>query len=75
MAKELEDAKALLIVNMGPSVCGFTESNLKQLEKFNKYLHKNGLRIIAFPCDQFFAKGVGQNGMYANKDKAPPEVY
>ena len=59
LAKELQGAKALMIVNMGPDVCGFTAAHLTQLSEFYDKLHRRGLRIIAFPCDQFHAKGVG----------------
>ncbi|KAL7293729.1 hypothetical protein TKK_0012799 [Trichogramma kaykai] len=43
----------LLIVNVA-SKCGLTENNYKQLnELHDKYAESKGLRILAFPCNQF----------------------
>ncbi|KAF7991978.1 hypothetical protein HCN44_010779 [Aphidius gifuensis] len=42
----------LIVVNVA-SECGLTDTNYKQLvELFDKY-EKDGLRILAFPCNQF----------------------
>ncbi|XP_039278354.1 probable phospholipid hydroperoxide glutathione peroxidase isoform X2 [Nilaparvata lugens] len=43
----------LLIVNVA-SKCGFTASNYKELAELDeKYRESKGLRILAFPCNQF----------------------
>jgi len=43
----------LIIVNVA-SKCGFTCVNYEQLtELFDKYSENEGLRILAFPCNQF----------------------
>lgn len=43
----------VLIVNVA-SKCGLTDSNYKQLvELYDKYKDKEGLRILAFPSNQF----------------------
>ncbi|XP_046481464.1 uncharacterized protein [Neodiprion pinetum] len=43
----------LLIVNVA-SKCGLTSSNYKELnELHDKYAETKGLRILAFPCNQF----------------------
>ncbi|KAI5644606.1 glutathione peroxidase domain-containing protein [Phthorimaea operculella] len=42
-----------IIVNVA-SQCGFTDTNYKQLnELYDKYSATKGLRILAFPCNQF----------------------
>lgn len=44
--------KVLIIVNVA-SQCGYTDNHYKQLnELYDKYYEK-GLRILAFPCNQF----------------------
>jgi phospholipid-hydroperoxide glutathione peroxidase len=49
----------LIIVNVA-SNCGLTETNYKQLQElYNKYSEKNGLRILAFPCNQFAGQEPG----------------
>ncbi|RWS07248.1 glutathione peroxidase-like isoform X2, partial [Dinothrombium tinctorium] len=48
----------VLIVNVA-SNCGFTKSNYKQLnELYDKY-ENAGLRILAFPCNQFLNQEPG----------------
>lgn len=42
----------LLIVNVA-SKCGLTSSNYAQLVKLDEQFHDKGLRILAFPCNQF----------------------
>ena len=44
--------KVVLIVNVA-SQCAFTPSNLDQLKTLHENYHKQGLRILAFPCNQF----------------------
>lgn len=42
-----------IVVNVA-SKCGHTKSNYEQfVELFDKYSSKKGLRILAFPCNQF----------------------
>ena len=49
----------LIIVNVASS-CGLTESNYKQLQSlYEKYGEKEGLRILAFPCNQFAGQEPG----------------
>ena len=42
----------LLIVNVA-SNCGFTKNNYKQLNELYEKYEKDGLKILAFPCNQF----------------------
>ncbi|XP_065216321.1 uncharacterized protein Gtpx isoform X2 [Planococcus citri] len=42
----------LLVVNVA-SKCGLTKSNYEQLVKIDDQLRSRGLRILAFPCNQF----------------------
>lgn len=42
----------LLIVNVA-SKCGLTSSNYEQLAKLDEQYREKGLRILAFPCNQF----------------------
>lgn len=49
----------LIIVNVA-SNCGLTDINYKQLQKlYNKYNEKEGLRILAFPSNQFAGQEPG----------------
>lgn len=49
----------LIIVNVA-SNCGLTETNYKQLVKlYEKYGESKGLRILAFPCNQFAGQEPG----------------
>lgn len=48
-----------IIVNVA-SQCGLTANNYKQLnELFEKYAEEKGLRILAFPCNQFAGQEPG----------------
>lgn len=49
----------LIVVNVA-SNCGLTERNYKQLQQlYEKYSEKEGLRILAFPCNQFAGQEPG----------------
>lgn len=51
----------LIIVNVA-SNCGLTDTNYKQLQQlYNKYSEKEGLRILAFPCNQFAGQEPGNS--------------
>jgi glutathione peroxidase len=48
----------LIVVNVA-SNCGFTKTNYKELnEIYDKYEEK-GLKILAFPCNQFLGQEPG----------------
>ncbi|XP_021185098.2 uncharacterized protein LOC110372599 isoform X1 [Helicoverpa armigera] len=48
-----------IIVNVA-SQCGLTANNYKQLnEMYEKYAEEKGLRILAFPCNQFAGQEPG----------------
>ncbi|XP_056632013.1 phospholipid hydroperoxide glutathione peroxidase-like [Diorhabda sublineata] len=50
-----------IIVNVA-SKCGHTKSNYEQfVEIFDKYSKEKGLRILAFPCNQFGKQEPGDN--------------
>ncbi|XP_066152414.1 uncharacterized protein [Euwallacea fornicatus] len=50
-----------IIINVA-SKCGHTASNYKQLvELYNKYSEAKGLKILAFPCNQFGEQEPGDN--------------
>ncbi|XP_060520009.1 uncharacterized protein LOC132698127 [Cylas formicarius] len=50
-----------IIVNVA-SKCGYTKSNYEQLvELYNKYSKDKGLRILAFPCNQFGSQEPGDS--------------
>ena len=51
--------KVLLIVNTA-SECGFTPQ-YEGLEKLHQQYFEQGLRILAFPCNQFGAQEPGEN--------------
>lgn len=53
------EGKALLIVNTA-SKCGFTPQYEDLQKLYNEY-HKEGLEILAFPCDQFGNQEPGDN--------------
>ncbi|XP_054277569.1 uncharacterized protein LOC128996334 [Macrosteles quadrilineatus] len=51
----------LLIVNVA-SECGFTDENYEELVELDKkYRESKGLRILAFPCNQFGEQEPGTN--------------
>ncbi|GBP19186.1 Probable phospholipid hydroperoxide glutathione peroxidase [Eumeta japonica] len=50
-----------IIVNVA-SQCGLTANNYKQLnELYDKYAESKGLRILAFPCNQFAGQEPGNS--------------
>ncbi|XP_060520010.1 uncharacterized protein LOC132698128 [Cylas formicarius] len=50
-----------IIVNVA-SQCGYTKTNYEELvELFNMYGESKGLRILAFPCNQFGGQEPGSN--------------
>jgi glutathione peroxidase len=49
--------KVLLIVNVA-SRCGFT-SQYKDLEALHREYHKEGVRVLGFPCNQFLNQEPG----------------
>ncbi|KAI3426070.1 hypothetical protein D9Q98_008038 [Chlorella vulgaris] len=51
--------KVLLVVNVA-SACGFTPQYTEMTELYNKY-NKQGLEILAFPCNQFGSQEPGSN--------------
>lgn len=50
--------KVLIIVNVA-SQCGLTETNYKELNLLNEKYYDRGLRILAFPCNQFNSQEPG----------------
>ena len=52
--------QVVLIVNVA-SQCGFTDSNYKQLQDLHSKYHKQGLSILAFPCNQFGGQEPGSH--------------
>ncbi|KAL4436645.1 hypothetical protein ABPG75_003784 [Micractinium tetrahymenae] len=51
--------KVLLIINVA-SACGFTPQYTEMTELYNKY-SRQGLEVLAFPCNQFGAQEPGSN--------------
>uniref|UniRef100_A0A913XGN7 Glutathione peroxidase n=1 Tax=Exaiptasia diaphana TaxID=2652724 RepID=A0A913XGN7_EXADI len=49
-----------LIVNVA-SKCGFTKKNYTQLQELHQKYAEKGLRILAFPCNQFGSQEPGSN--------------
>ncbi|XP_023024475.2 uncharacterized protein [Leptinotarsa decemlineata] len=50
-----------IIVNVA-SQCGYTKNNYAELiELYDKYSESKGLRILAFPCNQFAGQEPGSN--------------
>ncbi|KAJ8931816.1 hypothetical protein NQ314_015212 [Rhamnusium bicolor] len=50
-----------IIVNVA-SQCGYTKNNYAELvELYNEYAESKGLRILAFPCNQFAAEEPGDS--------------
>jgi len=64
--------KALLIVNVA-SQCGFTPQ-YEGLEKLYRDHHKEGLEILAFPCNQFGAQEPGDENEIMNFCKMKYDV-
>ncbi len=64
-AKSLSDyaGNVLLIVNVA-SYCGYTPQ-YKGLEQLNQTYRDQGLRILAFPCNDFGAQEPGSNAQIA----------
>ena len=50
-----KDHKLLLIVNVA-SACGFTKPKYTVLNSIYKDYQKDGLEILAFPCNQFMGQ-------------------
>lgn len=53
--------KVVLIVNIA-SQCGLTKSNYEKLTELNEKYYERGLRILAFPCNQFASQMPEANG-------------
>lgn len=53
--------KVVLIVNIA-SQCGLTKSNYEKLTELNEKYYDKGLRILAFPCNQFSSQMPEANG-------------
>ena len=50
-----------IIVNVA-SQCGYTKNNYAELvELYNQYSESKGLRILAFPCNQFAGEEPGDS--------------
>lgn len=47
-----------VVVNVATN-CGFTKTNYKQLNELYAKYEEKGLRIAAFPCNQFFSQESG----------------
>lgn len=59
-----------IIVNVA-SKCGYTKSNYEQfVELFDKYSESKGLRILAFPCNQFGGQEPGDSEKICNFAKS-----
>lgn len=57
----------LLIVNVA-SQCGLTKDNYKELVELDeKYKESKGLRILAFPCNQFGGQVIYLGYLYLEK--------
>ena len=50
--------KPTIVVNVATN-CGFTKSNYKQLNELYAKYEEKGLRIAAFPCNQFLNQESG----------------
>ncbi|XP_060526837.1 uncharacterized protein LOC132702302 [Cylas formicarius] len=68
----------LIIVNVA-SNCGLTEKNYAQLnELYEKYADTKGLRILAFPCNQFAGQEPGTDAEileFANKKNVKFDMF
>ncbi|XP_043476796.1 probable phospholipid hydroperoxide glutathione peroxidase isoform X2 [Leptopilina heterotoma] len=67
-----------IIVNVA-SKCGLTKTNYKELnELYDKYAESNGLRILAFPCNQFNGQEPGTSDdicSFANREKVKFDLF
>lgn len=67
-----------IIVNVA-SECGLSNSNYKELvELFDEYSESKGLRILAFPCNQFAGQEPGDSNAicsYINAKKVKFDVF
>ncbi|BES90132.1 glutathione peroxidase [Nesidiocoris tenuis] len=69
--------KVLLIVNIA-SLCGLTASNYKELVDIDQKYREAGLRILAFPCNQFGKQEPGTNEevvCFARKNNANFDIF
>ncbi|KAH0558140.1 probable phospholipid hydroperoxide glutathione peroxidase isoform X1 [Cotesia glomerata] len=68
----------LLIVNVA-SKCGLTATNYKELnELYDQYAESRGLRILAFPCNQFNGQEPGGSEeicSFANRQKIKFDLF
>ncbi|XP_058789613.1 uncharacterized protein LOC131663296 isoform X2 [Phymastichus coffea] len=68
----------LLIVNVA-SKCGLTATNYKELnELYDQYAESKGLRILAFPCNQFNGQEPGNSEeicSFADRQKVKFELF
>ncbi|XP_011493941.1 PREDICTED: probable phospholipid hydroperoxide glutathione peroxidase [Ceratosolen solmsi marchali] len=68
----------LLIVNVA-SQCGLTATNYKELnELYDRYAESHGLRILAFPCNQFNGQEPGDAEeicSFANRQKIKFDLF
>ncbi|KAJ4447702.1 hypothetical protein ANN_09710, partial [Periplaneta americana] len=61
VALEKYKGHVVLIVNVA-SMCGLTPVNYKELaDLHDKYAEEKGLRILAFPCNQFIREEPGNS--------------
>ncbi|KAJ8926536.1 hypothetical protein NQ314_021090 [Rhamnusium bicolor] len=61
MSLEKYRGHVCIIVNVA-SQCGYTKNNYAELvELYNEYAESKGLRILAFPCNQFAAEESGDS--------------
>ncbi|KJH41757.1 glutathione peroxidase [Dictyocaulus viviparus] len=44
--------QVVIIVNVA-SKCGYTDTNYKELKSLQSKYYSHGLRVAAFPCNQF----------------------
>ncbi|XP_044009763.1 phospholipid hydroperoxide glutathione peroxidase-like isoform X2 [Aphidius gifuensis] len=67
-----------LIVNVA-SKCGYTASNYKQLnELYDQFAESKGLRILAFPCNQFGGQepgGTDEICSFADRQKVKFDLF
>ncbi|CAL7946515.1 unnamed protein product [Xylocopa violacea] len=67
-----------LIVNVA-SKCGLTATNYKELnELFDEYAESKGLRILAFPCNQFNGQEPGDSNdicSFADRQKVKFDLF